>query len=276
VAALALLRDPEQSGVKITLQSQSYGHSSERTTYMQGDRQRTEYRNAIGGRQGAELKYGSRLARIVRCDLGQSFELNLDASEYTSAAYPPKALTVAEMKARGLETPAKRQSETPTIRVETKTTDTGERKEIFGHIARHVITTTTRTPLPGSHAEPQESVTDGWYIDFEQRLPCDPIPRRSEHGHVFSYLSGASGNQPMEKPEFVTTGNPETGFPLDLTMTSKNASSAPEAYVSKFEMRVIDFEEGSLDPALFEIPPGFKHVDRIERDPRAPVLTNKP
>jgi hypothetical protein len=170
VAAVGLLRGPEQSGMKITVRSESYGHSNERTTYIQGDRQRMEYRNAFGGRDGAELKYGPRLARIVRCDLGQSFELNLDASEYTSTPYPPKALTEAEMKARGLGTPAKRQPGAPTLRVETKTTDTGERREMFGHVARHVITTTTQTPLAGSRAEAQESVTEGWYIDFEPQL----------------------------------------------------------------------------------------------------------
>lgn len=71
----------------------------------------------------------------------------------------------------------------------------------------------------------------------------------------------------MERPEFVTIGNRETGFPMDLTLTSKRPSNLPGGTISSFEIRVTQFEEGSLDPALFEIPPSFKHVDRIDRNP---------
>jgi hypothetical protein len=75
----------------------------------------------------------------------------------------------------------------------------------------------------------------------------------------------------MEKPEFITIGDRETGFPLDLTQTSKSPSHLPDGTVTRFESRVTRFEEGPLDPALFEIPPGFKHVYRIERNP-SPAL----
>jgi len=274
--AAPLLQTSEQPGIKMTMQSGRAGNLTERTTYIQADRERMEYRNAIGGRLGAELKYGPRLARIVRCDLGQSFELNLDTAEYTSAPYPPKALTPEEIKARGLDTPLTSRSASATIRVEIKTTDTGERKEIFGRTARHVITTTTQTPLPGSHSEPQESVDDGWYIDFEQRLSCDPKPSAGSHGYLVGYVSAGNGRQPMEKTEFVRIGEPETGFPLDLTLTSKSPSNLPDRTISNFETRVTQFEDGPLDPALFEIPPGFKLVDRIERNPPASVLAGKP
>jgi hypothetical protein len=40
------------------------------------------------------------------------------------------------------------------------------------------------------------------------------------------------------------------------------------------EVRVIQLEEGPLDAALFEIPPGFKHVDRIERNPAVTTSNN--
>ncbi len=240
---------------------------------------RTEYRNSFGRRPAADgtipTVYGPRLARIVRCDLGQSFELNLDTLEYTSSPYPPKPLTEEEIKARRLKIPATNISENPTIRVETKTTDTGERKEMFGRPARHVITTRTQTPLEGSHAEPQDSVTDGWYIDFDQRLSCDPKPPTSGHGYIFSHIGIGTGKQPLEKPEFVAVGEPETGLAVYSLTTSKSANTLPDAYTSKWETRVTEFEEGPLDPALFEIPPGFKLVDRIERNPPASAFPGK-
>jgi len=273
--AIPFLQSPEHSGITITVESGVKGNQARRTTYIQPDRHRMEFRNSFGGKQGIELTQGPRLARIVRCDLGQSFELNLDTQEYTSAPYPPKPLTPEEIKARGLDARSQ-QSATPTIRVEIKTTDTGERKEIFGRTARHVITTTTQTPLAGAHSSPQESVADGWYIDFEQRLSCDPKRPATSHGYIYSYLSAGNGKQPIEKPEFVAIGEQEMGFPLHLTQTSKSPSNLPDGTVTRFETHVTQFEEGPLDPALFEIPPGFKHVDRIERNPRPSALGSHP
>ncbi len=256
----------EHSGIKMTVESVVRGNSSSRTSYFGADRLRVEYRNSFGGRRRGDVNYGPRLARIVRCDLGEAYELNLDASEYTSTPYPPKPLTPEEIKARGLE-PGMRQAAAPTIRVEIKTADTGERKEMFGRVARHVITTTTSTPLEGSQSELQESVTDGWYIDFDQRLSCDPKPVQGQHGYLGGYMS--VGRQPMEKPEFVRIGEAETGFPMIVTTTSKRPSTLPDGTVSSFETRVTEFTEGTLDPALFEIPAGFKRVERIERYPAA-------
>ncbi len=83
----------------------------------------------------------------------------------------------------------------------------------------------------------------------------------------------------MEKPEFVTIGEPETGFALYSLMTSKSAYPLRDGTKKqsdlKNEMRVTEFEEGPLDPALFEIPPGFKHVDRIERNSSASALAEQ-
>jgi len=269
---VSLLQASENPGIKMTIQQGAAGLSNQQTIYLQGDRKRMEYRNYMGGKEGP------RLVSITRCDLGQAFELNLDTSEYTSRPYPPKPFTKEEIEAHGLQIPARYVSEKPTLRMEVTTTDTGERKEVFGHIARHVITTRKQTPLEGSRSGPQEMVTDGWYIDsadidLHQRLSCDRKWPEGEKGHAFAYLHAACGNQPIDKPEFVTIGEPETGFALNSVMISKSTYTLPEGTKkqsdSKFEMQVTQFEEGPLDPALFEIPPGFKQVDHIERNPVA-------
>jgi hypothetical protein len=256
----------------MTIRHGADGNWSQQTIYSQGDRKRMEYRNSFGQKQadGSMLSiYGPRLVSITRCDLGQTFELNLDASEYTSAPYPPKPLTKEEIERRGLQIPTTYVSENPTLRIEVTTSDTGERKNIFGHIARHVMTTRKQTPLEGSHSEPQESATDAWYIAFNQRLSCDRKWPQGTRAHTYGRL--VNGKQPMEKTEFVDTGEPETGFALDLRMTSKNTHTLPDGTKkqtdSKSEMLVTQLEEGALDPAIFEIPPGFKHVEQIERNP---------
>jgi hypothetical protein len=269
-----LLPASENSGIRMTIQFGQTGNWSQQTIYMQGDRKRMEFRNSAGRKKAdgsLQWIYGPRLVAITRCDLGQYFELNLDASEYTSAPYPPKPLTKEGIEARGLRVPATSGSEEPTFRIEIKTTDTGERKEIFGHNARHVVTTRKQTPLEGSHSEPQETVTDAWYIDLNQRLSCDLGRPEGKHGHAYAYLSAGNGTQQMEKPEFVTIGEPETGFALHSLMTSKNTYALPDGTRrqadSKVETRVTQLEEGPLGPALFEIPPAFKHVEHIERNP---------
>jgi hypothetical protein len=277
-----LLQASENSGIRMTIQYSGAGISNQQTIYLQEDRKRMEFQNSEG-RKNADGSvrpiYGPRLVAITRCDLGQTFELNLDTREYTSAPYPPKPFTQEELKARGLDAPVAYVSDKPTLRIEVTTTDTGERKEIFGHTARHVITARKQIPLEGSASMPQESVTDGWYIDsssgsidLRQRLPCDRKWPEGKQGHANAYLQAFSGRRPpMDKPEFVTNGEPETGFVLQSTMTSKNTYTLPDGTKkqsnSKFEVDVTQIEEAPLDPALFEIPPGFKRVDHIERNP---------
>jgi hypothetical protein len=270
----------------MTIQRGAAGNMNQQTIYLQGDRKRMEFRNSFGQKQAdgsVQPLYGPRLVSIIRCDLGEAFELNLDTSEYTARPYPPKPLTPEEMKARGLQRRMKYVSDEPTLRIEVTTTNTGERKEIFGHSARRVITTRKQIPLEGSPSQPQESVTDGWYIDsndidLNQRLSCDRKLPEGKKAHA--YLQAAGGNQPMDKPEFVTIGEPEKGFAVRSVATIKSTHTLPDGTTkpseSKFETQVIEFEEGPLDPAFFEIPPRFKQVDQIERNPPPSAFATPP
>jgi len=207
--------------------------------------------------------------------LGTSFELNLDAAEYVSAHYPAKSLTQAEIEARGLSKADMSQPREPTLRIETTTVDTGERKEFFGHTARHVIITRKQIPLERSHSEPQETVTDGWYIDLDPQVSCDRKLSKGKRAH--GYLG--AGNKPAEKPEFVDIGESETGFPVQSVMVSKGTYTLPDGATkqtnSKTETLVTQLELGSLDPGLFEIPPGFKQVRQIERNPRVSAFSTQ-
>ncbi len=275
-----LLQVSDSAGIKTTLRYVFAGHSTEQTIYLQGDRKRIEFRNSVGQKKAdgsLQWLYGPPLVAITRCDLGHTFELNLGAAEYTAAPYPPKLLTKEQVEARGLKMTSVSLPEKPTLRIETTTVDTGEQKQIFGHVARHVIVTTKETPLEGSHSEPQETVTDGWYIDLNQQLSCDPKLPQGKRSHA--YLTAFTGQQPIERPEFIDIGEPETGFALQQEVTSKGMYASPDGTpkqtASKSEMRVTQLEEGPFDPALFEVPPRFKHVRQIVRDPAAPTSSNQ-
>lgn len=269
------------SGLKFSVRHTHEGISSDQTFYVEQDRRRTEYRNSTGGekllRDGSRnVRFGPQLASIVRCDLGQIFELNLDSSEYVAVPYPPQPLSKAQAQAAGLKTPQFIASEKPTLRIETTTLDTGERKDFFGHTARHVITTRRQIPLEGSKSNAQDMVTDGWYIDLDTSIPCDHKRLSGKPVHVHAFL--AAGNAPIEKIEFLDKGEPESGFAIEWKITSKEeiglSDSAKKEYPSVREMQVKQFAEGPLDPALFTIPTGFRQVEHIERDP-PPSLPNQ-
>lgn len=270
LVGVPLLQASENTGIKMTIRHVFAGNASEQTIYVQGERKRMEFRNYAGQRNAdgsQQWLSGPRLTAITRCDLGQVFELNLDAAEYVSAPYPPKPLTQAEIEERGLSKRDMSQSGEPTLRIETTTLDTGERKEFFGHPARHVVITRKQIPLERSHSEAQETVTDGWYIDLDPQVSCDR--RLSEGKRAHGYL--VAGNKPAEKPEFVDIGGSETGFPVQSVTVSKGTYTLPDGTNkqtnSKTETLVTQLELGSLDPGLFEIPPRFKHVRQIERNP---------
>lgn len=262
------LNASEPNGTKMTVRYITDGSSSENTTYWRGDRRRIEYRNS------EDHRLGPRLAAITRCDLGKLFELNLDSSQYASRSYP-KPLTEERLRDRGLDGRTVSFSEKPTIRIDIKTVDTGERKQMFGHMARHVITTEKRTPLEGSHAQPQESTRDGWYIDLDQQISCDPEYMRKGTTHRYAFVlvapTGNSRNRIIDKPEFVSIGKPETGFALEEVIVSDDAYTSADGTTkhakSRTERRVTELYEGPLDASVFEVPHGFRRVKEIERNP---------
>lgn len=262
------------AGIKMTMRFGVGEMSSTQTIYVQADRRRMDFRSATGGAKGSDgsvdVRYGPRIAMVTRCDLGQMLELNLDAREYEAAPYPPKPFSKEQMETRGIKPQGNLPSK-PTLLIETTTVETGERKEIFGHAARHVITTRKQTPLEGSKSEAQEAVTDGWYIDLDNRISCDRKWREGTRSHAFLGVRLMNDNALAENPKFVDVGKPETGFAVQLKMTSRGTYSLPDGTkkenTSVSETTITQLEEEPFDPALFEIPAGFRQVEHIETSP---------
>lgn len=271
-------------GIKMTTQSaaeqtrQTGETSREETTFLQSDRSRTEYRgglNAVHGDGTLDSRPGPRLASITRCDLGQSFELNLDDAEYVASPYPRFTLTEEQMEARLKETRMKARTGivfykvapwVPTVRQERTTVDTGERKNFYGHEARHLISTRKTTPLAGSHFQPDEAVMDGWYIDLDTSISCEfRWPRHNDEPRHEYYAVGG------ERYEVIDDGTRETGFAIERKGTSRSIDTLPDGTkrptAHTWEGKITEFYEGPLDPALFEVPGDFRKVHDLRRQP---------
>ena len=77
-------------------------------------------------------------------------------------------------------------------------------------------------------------------------------------------------------PAFKDIGEPERGFAvaskrtLSLTVTSPDGSTLQQ--VSTWETEVTELSTTAIDPVLFEIPSGFKRVERIRQEPIPPLV----
>jgi hypothetical protein len=261
--------------------------SEEHVLYLQGNRRRTEerreQRNLLwpGGPQ--VTFYEPHIALIESCenDTKKAFALNLDNRTYApitlSRKLAAEEITALNERASKAETPKR-----PTVLHEITTRDTGERKQSFGYTTRHVITTFKVIPLGDADATPGESITDGWYIDLDLDIPCDPgltAPREGTTYAVAQLLVGASNpSQPgapvsASKPNLVQTtyvGKPETGFPIRTTMRQSGpVLGLNQNQVNTTEREVTELSAKALDPSLFEVPKNFRSVPRILPVPRA-------
>jgi len=199
---------------------------------------------------------GPRTALIKRCDLKTVFLVNFDDREYT--AWPIEAFPKRdEMRARA---EAVGQPPAPTVLVETETIDTGERREFFGRPARHVITTRRVVPLPGSRRQESRTVTDGWSIDLDTGLSCDPWAS-ARSGHAF-LSSPMQGDQP-DRLTFTNIGEPERG----QVVLSRSTS---DGWV--VELEVTHLSTVAIELALFEVPAHFSRVEQIRQDAVPPLV----
>ena len=236
--------------------------STETTEYLQADRKREEHRGAFGYcfRPHGRTIYRPtpRTALIKRCDVQKTFLINFEDREFTEWPIEPIP-TREELRMRAESGPPTNQP-APTVLVETKTVDTGERREIFGRLARHLMTTRRVIPLAGRTHQERQTVIDGWYIDLETSVSCEPWWwSGSGHGFLTTYKHG---DQP-ERPTFKNIGEPVRGYAV-LLRTTEGAS------VSEFE--VTDLSTAALDPGLFEVPPGFSLVEQVRQEPIPPLV----
>ena len=252
---------------------------SESIEYLLADRRRTEHRGSFGYRlrpNGPTMFCRApRTALITRCDSKQTFHLNLDDREYAASplqTFPTREEMLDRAAASGQLVVAPQRE--PTVLVETETVDAGERKELFGRTVRHVVTTRRIIPLAGAKRGADTTETDGWYIDLNTHISCEPSWRSARSGHAF--LTVHQQGEEGDVPTFKDIGEPERGFAVASKRTSSRTITLPDGstrqHVSTWEMEVIELSTAAIDPALFEIPSGFRLVERIRQEPVPPLV----
>jgi hypothetical protein len=157
-------------------------------------------------------------------------------------------LYVAASEARTRETRLLRPDDLSVL-VETETVDTGERKELFGHTTCHVATTRRIIPLAGAKRGADTTVTDGWYINLNTHISCEPSWRwaRSSHGFLTVHQQG----EESDMPTFKDVGEPESGFAVASKRTSSGTITLPDGstrqHVSTWETKVTELSTAPID-----------------------------
>jgi hypothetical protein len=242
---LSLAVPAKNNDLKVVIrESFSLGQTVTSIQYLSSSYSRFEWAN------GPANIAGHRIADIVHYgeSANQRFMLDLDAREYVFYETDKKGI-----KSNNQGAPFKNGGGTLAIWIESS--DTGERRQMFGHTARHIITKERRVPGAGSCSSSSESQTDGWYIDYSAL----PEWRRPHPGMFFV----TAGNC-VDKIEVHRSGV-ELGFPLKVTTTLRNNLPGLDSRIvtNTSTLEVVEFTQAPLDPALFVVPSDFRRVPEL-------------
>ena len=221
--------------VKIKTKQTMSGQVSENTTLIKGKRQRTEVMNGL-------------MVSITQCDLARDLQLSPQTKTYMVNLYNDG--TASE------PTPVKPGTSAPVVKggtmyVTTTIKDTGERKQMFGFQARHIVQTIeTETTPEACNPIKNKMEMDMWVIDAEFGLAC------TQENQYRNYIGGKKGGC-TDKIVPKTIGSAKSGYPVWQKMTSFDANGK-----ESFSMiqEVVELSKATLDQALFDIPADYREV----------------
>jgi hypothetical protein len=240
----------------VTRYSQTGGNTSEHTTYFKGVRQREEFKSV--GKDGKTYE----TAYIYQCDLKRFLWVDYINRRYYDQPYWSLEEAWAEYY-RKLREAGSKPAPTEKYRGLWKETvtvvDTGERREIFGFVARHIKTITVSEASPQACDQTRlRQETDGWYIDLLYGTECSSdISGQLNIGFLIpgSYNACAKfyekRNYRFERKQ---VGAARFGFPVMLTIHAydQNGRSFTET-----KREVMEITRRELDQSLFELPEGY-------------------
>jgi hypothetical protein len=248
--------NPSIEGIKIVTRQITGGFTDTRTEYLAPDRLRNEWQSQMRDGSGPPMA-----TIILRGERDRVFMLDLAAHEYITYETDSRGSTVS-VKRPMVDSGG-------TLKIWIESIDTGERKEFFGHLARHIITREKRVAGPGACSKPSVSETDGWYIDGSV-LPAWRQQKKNSFGVVVSAEVSAGSNDKcfnkMDKIEVHRSGV-ETGFPVKITTTMTSEVTQPDGNTrtlsSTWGSEVVELKEGPLELTLFDVPTDFRRVESL-------------
>ncbi|MBV9925824.1 MAG: hypothetical protein JOZ96_12470 [Acidobacteria bacterium] len=226
-----------RADVKIKSRQTTQGHSFENAVYIKGKRQRTE-------------QMGGQSVIIQQCDLRRDIQIMPAMKAYTVNPYDTGA--DANVPVTGARQPAAPRTQGGVVTSTVTTRDTGERKQLFGYTARHLVMTIETRSSPDS-CNPTDSrmEIDGWYIDAAFQLDCD-MERAARYTRPQPQGGGCH-----DRYETKTVGAAKRGYPVweKTTMFDKDGR---ESFSSVNE--VVELSQATLDASLFEPPADYREV----------------
>ena len=231
------------------------------TRYYQGERIRTEWRDQTKWKPGL-VTYGPPRATIYQCDAQRAIDMNLKSHQYS----------VTELndgcRSKNMPPPVPAKG---TVDVYIESTDTGERQQILGQAARHIITHKRQVASQNACWGNSETEVDGWYVDAEEH----ELARKFRHNSSDVVDVVMAGANCRDKIEIHRMGLEKLGSPIKLVQTSRSshlqADGTSSEFTSRWEMEVTELSNAPLPPALFEIPASFTKVAKVDGQPEMPV-----
>jgi hypothetical protein len=240
IGCLLTISGVASADTKVKSRQTMGGQTYENTSLIKGKRQRTETNNG-------------QMIVIQQCDLRRNIQIMPQAQAYMIQPYdqPAGANSAAPNPATPGSQPSTAVKKGGLVTSTVSTRDTGERKQMFGYTARHIITTMETKSSPDACSQTNTKMEiDGWYIDAAFALDCD-----SSRAYT-NYRPQASGGC-QDRYETKQIGNAKQGYPVWQKTTMFGPNGA-ESFSSINE--VIEFSQATLDPSLFDVPAGYREV----------------
>jgi len=238
IACLLTITGIVTADTKVKSRQTSGGQTYENTSYIKGKRQRTE-------------NSGGQMVTIEQCDLRRNLQLMPAAKVYMINPYDDGTPSTANATTTHTAQPsAVKKGGVVTSTVTTK--DTGERKQMFGYTARHIITTMEMKSSPDACSTVDTKMQiDGWYIDAAFALDCDM-------SRAYTGYKPKAGGGCHDRYETKQIGTARKGYPVweKTTMFGPNGA---ESFSTTNE--VVEFSQATLDPSLFDVPEGYRQVE---------------
>jgi hypothetical protein len=181
---------------------------------------------------------------VANCDTKTGFLFDVNTREYRTYNVV-KFLSTAQLDEYLKKNPSS------AVQVESRTTDTGERKAFFGYPAKHLITTIKRRG--DAHGSGGEETIDGWYFDHERPdNHCAPEYTR----HNLLYLLGTLLVTYPEVPQFKHIGPLPMGLVVKQIRTVKFAATknGTVGQTVTAQETIEDLSDAALSPSMFELP----------------------
>jgi hypothetical protein len=234
VACLFLMIGVVCADTKVKSRQTSGGQTMENTSYIKGKRQRTEMSNG-------------QMIQVQQCDLRRNIQIMPQAKAYMIQPYDEPVTTTNASTTVAPSTPTTKGG-VVTSTVTTK--DTGERKQMFGYTARHIITTIVMDSTPDACSPIKSKMElDGWYIDAAFALDCGSQ-------NYTGYRTQTTGGC-RDRYETKQIGAAKRGYPVWEKTTMFDQNGAPSFSTLN---EVIELSQATLEQSLFEIPDGYREV----------------